>query len=311
MYEVLLPFGLVILAGVVFKRLRVAGVDADSVRVAINAAVLNIFLPALCITAVYTARIDARLFLVPVTSLGTTLVSLLLSLGLYMLLEKRMRIAPAEKGVLVIGATFGNVLYLGLPVLTGLYGSEAAKYALFYDLLAATPVLWIFGAAVAARYGEGRGTTVVESLKTIATLPPIWGIIVGFALKLAAVPVPGLLMKSLDMLGDTVVPLMVFSVGLALSLPKVKHAIIALPAVFMKLLIVPLVAFLAGGVLGLKGEPLAACVVEGSMPTMIIALLIAERFRLDITLAAFLIVVTTALFFLTLPLIVYLTGYLT
>jgi predicted permease len=306
MYDLLFPFGLVIVAGLIFKRLRFTGTDAERVRLAINAAVLNIFLPALCVKAVYTAHIDARLFLVPLTSWMTTLVSLLLSLGLYTLIGKRIPIAPAEKGVLVLGATFGNVLYLGLPVLTGLYGGEAAKYALFYDLLAATPVLWIFGAAVASRHGEGRGTTLAESVKTVFTLPPIWGIIVGFCLKLAAVPIPSFLMKSLGMLGDTVVPLMLFSVGLALSLPKVKHALTALPAIFMKLLVVPLLAFLAGRLLGLRGQALSACVVEGAMPTMIISLLIAARFRLDVSLAAFLIVVTTALFFLTLPVIVYL-----
>jgi predicted permease len=306
MYDLLFPFGLVIVAGLIFKRLRFTGTDAERVRLAINAAVLNIFLPALCVKAVYTAHIDARLFLVPLTSWMTTLVSLLLSLGLYTLIGKRIPIAPAEKGVLVLGATFGNVLYLGLPVLTGLYGGEAAKYALFYDLLAATPVLWIFGAAVASRHGEGRGTTLGESVKTVFTLPPIWGIIVGFCLNLAAVPIPSFLMKSLGMLGDTVVPLMLFSVGLALSLPKVKHALTALPAIFMKLLVVPLLAFLAGRLLGLRGQALSACVVEGAMPTMIISLLIAARFRLDVSLAAFLIVVTTALFFLTLPVIVYL-----
>ncbi len=310
MYDLLFPFGLVVLAGVIYKRLRIGGVQAEDVRLAINSAVLNIFLPALCVRAIYTANIDARLFLVPVTSWITTVASLLLSLGLYSLLERIMHIARAEMGVLVLGATFGNVLYLGLPVLSGLYGSEAAKYALFYDLLAATPALWIFGAAVASRLGEGRGTTIAESVKTIATLPPIWGIAAGFGLKLTAVPLSGFLMKSLGMLGDTVVPLMLFSVGLALTLPKVKHAINALPAVFMKLLIVPLLAFLTGRLLGMEGEPLAASVVEAAMPTMVLLLLIAARFKLDVSLAAFLIVITTALFFISLPLIIYLTGYL-
>jgi predicted permease len=309
MYDLLFPFGLVILAGVIYKRLRIRGLDAEEVRIAINSAVLNIFLPALCVRAIYTANIDARLFLVPVTSWITTVASLLLSLGLYSLLERIMHIAPAEMGVLVLGATFGNVLYLGLPVLSGLYGSEAAKYALFYDLLAATPALWIFGAAVASRLGEGRGTTIAESVKTIATLPPIWGIAAGFGLKLTAVPLPGFLMKSLGMLGDTVVPLMLFSVGLALTLPNMKYAINALPAVFMKLLIVPLLAFLTGRLLGMQGEPLAASVVEAAMPTMVLLLLIAARFKLDVSLAAFLIVITTALFFISLPLIVFLTGY--
>lgn len=310
MYDLLLPFGFVILAGIVFKRLRFGGMDPEIVRLAINAAVLNMFLPALCVKAVYAAHIDAMLFLVPITSWMTTLLSLLLSLGVYTLLGRRMQIAPAEKGVLILAATFGNVLYLGLPVLVGLYGGEAMKYALFYDLLAATPVLWIFGAAVASRYGEGRGTTVVESVKTIATLPPIWGIIVGAGLKLAAIPLPAFLMKALGMLGDMVVPLMIFSIGLALSLPKVERAITALPAVFIKLLVAPLLAYLTGYLVGLRGEALAACVVEGAMPTMVISLLIASKFKLDVSLAAFVIVATTALFFVTLPLIVYLTGYL-
>jgi predicted permease len=42
----------------------------------------------------------------------------------------------------------------------------------------------------------------------------------------------------------------------------------------------------------------------------VISLLIAARFRLDVSLAAFLIVVTTTLFFLTLPVVVHLTRYL-
>ena len=310
MYDLLLPFGFVILSGVVFRALRFAGEGAERVRTAINAAVLNIFLPALCVKAVYAARVDARLFLVPLTSWVTALTSLLLALGMYAAAGKIIRISPEEKGVLVLGAAFGNVLYLGLPVLTGLYGAEAAKYALFYDLLAATPVLWIFGAAVAARHGEGRETTVLQSLKTIATLPPIWGIAAGFCLKAVAASVPTFLMKALGMLGDTVVPLMLFSVGLSLSLPKVTHAVAAVPAIAMKLLVVPLVAFAAGRFLGLRGEPLAACVIEGAMPTMVISLLIAARFKLDVSLAAFLIVVTTALFFVTLPVVVHLTTYL-
>ena len=56
-----------------------------------------------------------------------------------------MHIKPSEKGVLILSAAFGNVSYLGLPVLTGLYGYEAAKYALFGDLLASTPLLWLCG----------------------------------------------------------------------------------------------------------------------------------------------------------------------
>jgi predicted permease len=210
----------------------------------------------------------------------------------------------------MLAAAFGNVTYLGLPVLTGLYGPGAAKYALFYDLLATTPLLWLVGAAIASSYGEGKRFEVKESLRTIFSLPPVWGIVAGIALKLANIELPSFIMKTLGMFGDLVVPLMVFTIGLALSLPRVKHSYIIVPAVLIKLFVVPFISYSAAVLLGLSGTALSSCLIEGAMPTMVLSLLIASRFRLDESLAAFLIVVTTVLSFATLPLAVHLTELL-
>lgn len=309
MYDLLLSFGLIILAGVGFRRLRL-GLDADTLRQAINISVFNIFLPALCIKIVSAASIDIETLLVPATAWITTLGGLLFALAIYAVLEKVMHIGPAEKGVLVLGAAFGNVTYLGLPVLTGVYGYEAAKYALFFDLLATTPLLWLVGASLASRYGEGRRFEIRESLKTIASLPPLWGIFAGIILRIAHIPVPGFVMKTLGMLGDLVVPLMIFTIGLALSFPKVRHAYAIIPAVIIKLFLLPFIAYMAAVMLGLGGTALASCLVEGAMPTMVLSLLIASRFKLDESLAAFMIVVTTAISIVTLPLAIYLADLL-
>jgi predicted permease len=309
MQDLLLSFGLIILAGVGFKKLRL-GLDAATLRQAINVSVFNIFLPALCIKIVSTAHIDIEAFLVPATAWITTIGGILFALALYTVLEKTMHIDPSEKGVLVLGAAFGNVTYLGLPVLTGLYGYEAAKYAIFFDLLATTPLLWLVGASLASRYGEGKRFEIRESLRTIASLPPLWGIFVGILLRFAHIPVPGFVMKTLGMLGDLVVPLMIFTIGLALSFPKVRHAYVIVPAVLIKLVLVPFISYMAAVTLGLKGTALAACLVEGAMPTMVLSLLIASRFKLDESLAAFIIVVTTAISIVTLPLTIYLADHL-
>jgi len=309
MYDLLLSFGLIILAGVGFRRLRL-GLDADTLRQAINISVFNIFLPALCIKIVSAASIDIETLLVPATAWITTLGGLLFALAVYAVLEKVMHIGPAEKGVLVLGAAFGNVTYLGLPVLTGVYGYEAAKYALFFDLLATTPLLWLVGASLASRYGEGRRFEIRESLKTISSLPPLWGIFAGIILRISHIPVPGFVMKTLGMLGDLVVPLMIFTIGLALSFPKVRHAYAIIPAVIIKLFLLPFIAYMAAVMLGLRGTALASCLVEGAMPTMVLSLLLASRFKLDESLAAFMIVVTTAISIVTLPLAIYLADLL-
>lgn len=211
---------------------------------------------------------------------------------------------------MILSAAFGNVSYLGLPVLTGLYGYEAAKYALFYDLLASTPLLWLVGAPMASRYGENKKLKVRESLKTIISLPPIWGIFAGIVLNVTNTQLPAFVQKALGMFGDLVVPLMIFSIGLALTLPKVKHAYAIIPAVIIKLAIVPFISFVTAYFLGLKGNALASCLIEGAMPTMVLSLLIAARFKLDVSMSAFIIVVTTFLSFITLPVAIYMTNFL-
>lgn len=306
MYNLLLSFGLIILAGVGFRRLRL-GIDASVLRQAISVSVFNLFLPCLCVKVVSTAKIDVETLLVPATAWLTTLSGLIIAIAVYT--GRFINIKSSEKGILIIGAAFGNVTYLGLPVITGVYGYEAAKYAIFFDLLATTPLLWLVGASLASRYGEGKGFDIRESLKTIASLPPLWGILVGIALKLMDINLPEFIMRFLSMLGELVAPLMIFSIGLALSLPRIRHAYVIIPAIIIKLAVMPFIAYITAIMLGLKGTALASCIVEGAMPTMVLSLLIAARFNLDESLAAFVIVVTTALSFVTLPVAIYLADY--
>ncbi|MFZ2198209.1 MAG: AEC family transporter, partial [Thermodesulfovibrionales bacterium] len=148
MQNILLSFGFIILLGVAFRRFQPGGLEAATLTRVINVTVLNVFFPALCIRALYVAQIDTEALLIPLCAGITTLTALFLSVGVYRLMAKKMDLLPSETGVLVMGAAFGNVAYLGLPVITGLYGIEAAKYALFYDLLSTTPLLWFIGVPV-------------------------------------------------------------------------------------------------------------------------------------------------------------------
>lgn len=310
MYNTLLSFALIVFLGVLFGRLRIGGVDPVSVRLGINALVFSLFLPALCIKTMYASRIDIETLLVPATAWIAIGSGLLVSTGVYRALGGRLKTTSPERGVLVIGASFGNLIFLGLPVLTGLYGPEAAKYALFYELLAATPLLWLVAAPLAAYYGGSTRVSAWESFKTIVLLPPLWGLLAGLLLRTGGVVLPEFVLRALGMLSDLVIPLMMFSIGLVLTLPRVRHTYAVLPAVVIKLAVVPSLSFAAARLLGLEGIALASCLLEGAMPTMVLTLLIAAKFNLDESLAAFLIVVTTALSFVTLPLAGYIAEHL-
>jgi len=76
---------------------------------------------------------------------------------------------------------------------------------------------------------------------------------------------------------------------------------VLLPVVLIQLLLMPLIAWGASIGVGLPEKLLAPAVIEGAMPTMVLGLVICDRFKLDTTLYAEAVTVTTLLSLLTLP----------
>jgi predicted permease len=204
-------------------------------------------------------------------------------------------------GSLVLSAAFGNVTYLGLPVITETMGARFGYVAILYDLLASTPVLLTVGMLVAARYGSGASVSVAASLRRVLRLPPLWGVVAGIASHALPFPLPAALLDAVQLMGRAVIPVMIFTVGLALDFHDVVRLPVALPALALKLVAAPAAAWWVATKLGISGDVLAAVVIEGAMPVMVLSLVIADEFRLDVPLAAACITVSTVASFFTLP----------
>jgi predicted permease len=59
----------------------------------------------------------------------------------------------------------------------------------------------------------------------------------------SSLSLPSFFLKTLELMCLPIVPLMIFSVGLALPIPKTKHAVIAMPAIIIKLCFVPFIFY--------------------------------------------------------------------
>ena len=309
MINILFPFFIIIGSGVVFRWLKPGGLDADKIRLAINTTVFNLFLPALCVKVFTTASFGIETISIPLTAWLTLFTMIFINYLLFVKILGKSGLENKSIGTLIIAATLGNVTYLGLPFLTGLYGNNAAQYALYYDLLATTPFLWLVGVRFGGHFGTGKKLSFKESLIKLFFLPPLWGIALGVVINLSHISLPIFIFKALEMMAGVVIPLMTFSVGLSLTLSHLGKINLLLTVIVMKLLVSPFVSLFIGKFLGLKGVPLYASFLEGGMPTMVLSLLIAVEFGLDVPLAALCIVVTTICSFVSLPFLVYLTSF--
>lgn len=262
---------------------------------------LHFFLPALAFGLIATASVDRSFVAVPLTAAVVTLAGLGAGYAVVRLLPWFRSAARPTIGVLLLASAFGNVTYLGLPVITETMGARYGYIAILYDLLATTPILLTVGMLMAARFGSGASVSLAASFRRVLRLPPLWGVAAGVAVQLLGVPLPRPVLDAAQVMGKAVIPVMIFTVGLALDFRDLRRLPVAVPALALKLLLAPALALLAGRAFGLAGEELRAVVIEGAMPVMVLSLVIADEFELDVPLAATCIAVSTVASFFTLP----------
>jgi predicted permease len=272
------------------------------VRHALSVTVFNFFIPPLAFGLMASAPADRSLISIPLTAAVVVFASIAAGFAAYRLLPWFREIPRPAVGAMIISSAFGNVMYLGLPVITEMLGVQYGYVAVLYDLLASTPILLTIGVFIAARYGSGRAVSVGASLKRVFQLPPLWGVAAGIAVRLTGIAVPLPVLDAVGLMGKAVVPIMIFTVGLALDFRDVKRLSIAVPALAIKLMLAPVLAWWIGSRFGISADVLKATTIEGAMPVMVLSLVIADEFELDVPLSAACITVSTVALFFTMPL---------
>jgi predicted permease len=305
MTSVLFSMVAIIVAGIIW-RLVLGKKSAENTRSNLALAVYNIFLPALVLHVLWQTPVDANTLRIPLVSALSVLLSMLAAFLLYgngFIVRKFIPSSPNRvTGALLLASAFGNFSYLGLPVLTQAFGSWSQMVAIQFDLLASTPLLFTVGIMLARYYGSsGSGS---HPLLALLQVPAFWAAMSGLLLSASHIPMPVWLDHSLALLGAAVVPLMLLSVGMALGWQSgwAVRIPVLFPVIIIQLLLMPLIAWAACIGVGMPERLVAPAVIEGAMPTMVLGLVICDRFKLDVAIYAEAVTVTTVLSMLTLPL---------
>lgn len=304
MASVFLALFALVAAGVAFR--RIPGVPPPEVmRRVIGAMVLNVFLPALTFRVLSNAPESHELWMVP----GIAILTALTSAGIaWVVVSKwqRSHLTRPQRGTLIMAATFCNATYLGLPVVSAVVGPEYARIPVLFDLLGMSLVLFTLGSLIGVTYGNsGERLTIRDGLRHIATLPPFIAAAAGLAVNILDIPIPKAIILLTELAGHVVAPTMLFSIGLALQPPAWPQIKRLTPAVIIKLLFAPAVAFVLTHLTPMTSAAELATVLEAAMPTMVLTMVFAERYQLDTALLAQTIVVSTVISAISLPLVTW------
>ncbi|SCZ52070.1 AEC family transporter [Thiohalomonas denitrificans] len=304
MIDVVIQAGALILLGVLWRVWSPSGLEGDTLRHSLTTLVYVLLLPALALVVLWKAPLGTE----ALTVAGLAFAGLAVGFGSAWAWYRFRSVSRPQMGALLLAATFPNATYMGLPVLEVTLGPWARSIAIQYDLFACTPVLLSAGVLMAARYGDA--VEPIHPLRMLMRVPPLWGALAGVLLNLGGVPLPDLLDGLLELLGSAVVPLMLFSIGLGLRWMGSGTRMLGQlwPVLVIQLLLTPAVIWWATGMLAMGEGLRAGIVLEAAMPSMVLGIVLCDRYRLDVALYAMAVTLSTALSLITLPFWFGMTG---
>ena len=186
---------------------------------------------------------------------------------------------------------FGNVGNMGLPLCLFAFGEEGlALGIIFFTVFVA--IQFTLGISVAA--GQ-------LSARTLVRTPLVWACLLGIALQLGGIGLPHWVDNTIGLVGDLAIPMMLLTLGVALANLKVtslwRSALMSLGRLGLGLG----VGLAIAEILGLEGAARGVLILQSAMPVAVLNYLFAARYDRSPEEIAGLVLVSTALSFVTLP----------
>lgn len=261
-------------------------------------AVLSVTLPALILAKLPELEVGADL-VVPVAAAWGAIA---LAAAIVLVGARRNRWSRRTTGALLLVTPLGNTTFLGLPMVESLLGDEALTRALAFDQLGSFLGLAVYGAFVAAHWGAGEsGWRPV--LDRLLRFPAFAAVLMSFLLR--AVELPEGLDDALGWLGRLVAPLAMLALGLRFRVVSSTHGRSAVIwCLTTKMVVLPLAVLAFAVAFGVRRDPAwSASVLEGGMPPMVTAGVVAARAGLDEEVATTVVGIGLLLALVTIPLL--------
>lgn len=214
------------------------------------------------------------------------------------------------QSVFSMGAIYGNTVMLGLPVVKAALG-EAAVPSLALILVTNTLVMWTLATTSVewARGGRLSPTGVLNTVRSVLTNPVVASILLGTVWSLTGLPLPSGIRGTMNLLGQSAVPLALVTVGFSLAAYRLRERLgeaVAMSA--LKLIGLPLLVWLIAWLVGLPPLETQVVVILSSIAVGVNAYLMAREFKALEGPVGTALLMSTVASAITVPLALLLTG---
>lgn len=232
--DVMAMLFLIVIAGYVCGKTKVM---TQALSKGLSGLIVNLTCPALIIASTMGDRMPDRGLILPLLLIGTITYAILLSLAA--LLPRLMGVKADQRGLFSFMLAFGNVGFIGYPVVSSLFGPEAVFYASVLNV-PNTITVFIWGAQFIA--GKETGGNLLQRLYS----PGLIGTYLSILVVAFQWEAPHLLAQSLTTIGQITVPGSLLIIGYSISQIPARH-MAGGPKVFLmaplRLVLLPLAVY--------------------------------------------------------------------
>lgn len=255
--------------------------------------VVNVGNPALMISGAITDEPLENSQVLKVFLLAAIVYGILLICGI--LIPRILKVK--EKGTYSLMTVFGNIGFLGIPLVSSMYGNEAIIYASAFNLIF-NFLIYTYGIAVIK--GEKLTFRNLHKMINVGCIACVLEMIIYFF----RIPMPAVVESLTSRLGSLTGPLSMLAVGISMaSIPLKELWTDKKMLIFsgIRLVIIPVVMML--GIKHWVADPtlLGVCLVMVGTPAATMTAMLAQQYSDDYKLAAKGVALTTLLSVVTMP----------
>ncbi len=255
----------------------------------INGMIFKTLLPLLIFMNIYKTE---KLTSIPLRELGFALISILTVFFVSWILMAKFVKKRSLRGIMVQASFRSNFILYGVPLTSMLLNGQSS--GLTEILIALVIPLFNLLAVFILSYYSGQKFKLASVLKRIVTNPLIIASVLAVLFKNFDLKIPEIIVPALDSLAKTATPLALLALGGQFYFSSGKtYFRYLLPAVLIRIVIVPLIGLAAAISLGFSSEALIAFLSLFASPAAVSSYTMSQQMCEDSELAAQILVYTS------------------
>ncbi len=294
--------------------LRWRGVLKEEHSLVLARIVTDLFLPAI----VFVTLAGQSIQLDQLAPAGVMLALELSMIALAWGVSSLLGFDRSQQGAIIFCSAFGSSTFLGYSIITQMYPNkpQAMTEAVLISEIGVGYTIFILGPILAAHFGtDGSGTrSMLSSTLQFFKSPVFFALLLGLLWGILRLPGEdnaflSPVFRVCHILAAALTPVAILSVGLMFKWPSLRGIILPLAIVVaIKLLLKPLLAGLAGSLLGFPDLWRDVLVLLAAMPPAVLGPVYLRRYGGDASLASALLLAATIVSCLTLLLVFSIIG---